>query len=214
MAKITAETTTTATIRPIAIADNPPSWVVCLFVSSSSVFHKVVVVPDDDIFVGKDEAVAEAVDVPTRFDEVVSRWFVVDTGISDLELVVVLELEYIVCVVENVFSVEVVEAITGGESVVCDDGYEDWDVDICNVEVDVGDRVSIVDDVDRWPNVEEGVCENVDIVETAEVNVADICVVSLPVQSKVQSNTLDEAKHCKQLSLLLNVPLCMQVPFI
>lgn len=47
------------------------------------------------------------------------------------------------------FSVEVVEAIAGGESVVCDDGYEDWDVDICNVEVDDGDRVSIVDDVDR-----------------------------------------------------------------
>lgn len=145
MAKITAETTTTATIRPIAIADNPPSWVVCLFVSSSSVFHKVVVVPDDDIFVGKDEAVAETVDVPTRFEEVVSRCFVVDTGISDLELVVVLELEFIVCVVENVFSVEVVEAIAGGESVVCDDGYENWDVDEGNVEVEVGDRGFIVD---------------------------------------------------------------------
>lgn len=192
MAKITAETTTTATIRPIATADNPSSWVVCLFVSSSSVFRKVVVVPDDDIFVGKDEAVAEAVDVLTRFEEVVSCCFAVDTGVSDSELIVVLELKYICCVVEDVFSVKVVEAIAGGESVVCDNGCEDnivdWDVDIGNVEVDVGDRSSIVDDVDRGPIVEEDVGEDVDIVEAAEGFAVDISVVSVLVQSKTNTS--------------------------
>lgn len=194
MAQITAETTTTVTIRPIATADNPSSWVVCLFVASSSVFLKVVVVPDDGIVV--DEVEAEA--------EFVSRCFVVDTGVSDSELIVVLELEYIDCVVEeDVFSVEVVETIARGESVVCDNGYEDnmvnWDVDIGNVEVD--DRGSIADDVDRGPMVEE------DVGEAAEGFVVDIGVVSVLVQSNVQSNALDEAKHCQQLSLFLNVPL-------
>lgn len=107
MAKITAEATTIATIRPIAATDNPSSWIVCLFVSLSSVFLKVIVVPDDDIFVGKYEAVAAAVDV-------LSCCFVVDTGVSNSELIVVLELEYIVCVFEDVFSMEVVEAIAEG----------------------------------------------------------------------------------------------------
>lgn len=142
MAKITATTTAIATMRPIATADNPSSWVVCLFVALPSVLLKVVVVPDDDIVVD------EAVVVPTRFEEVVSCCFVVDTGVSDSELIVV----------EDVFSVKVVEAIAGGESVVCNNGYEDnvvdWDVDIGYVEVDVGDRSSIVDDVDRGPIVE------------------------------------------------------------
>lgn len=174
MAQITAETTTTVTIRPIATADNPSSWVVCLFVASSSVFLKVVVVPDDGIVV--DEVEAEA--------EFVSRCFVVDTGVSDSELIVVLELEYIDCVVEeDVFSVEVVETIARGESVVCDNGYEDnmvnWDVDIGNVEVD--DRGSIADDVDRGPMVEE------DVGEAAEGFVVDIGVVSVLVQSKTNT---------------------------
>lgn len=107
MAKITTETTTMATIRPIAATDNPSSWIVCLFVSLSSVFLKVRVVPDDNIFVGKYEAVAEAVDV-------LSCCFVVDTGVSNSELIVVLALEYIVCVFDDVFSMEVVEAIAEG----------------------------------------------------------------------------------------------------
>lgn len=108
MAKITTEATTIAAIRLIATTDNPSSWVVCLSVSSSSVFLKVIVVPDDDIFVGKYEAVAEAVDVPKRFEEVLSCCFVVVTGVSNSELIVDLELEYIVCVFEDVFSMEVV----------------------------------------------------------------------------------------------------------
>lgn len=108
MAKITTEATTIAAIRHIATTDNPSSWVVCLSVFSSSVFLKVIVVPDDDIFVGKYEAVAEAVDVPKRFEEVLSCCFVVVTGVSNSELIVDLELEYIVCVFEDVFSMEVV----------------------------------------------------------------------------------------------------------
>lgn len=179
MVKIIVEIIIMVIIRFIVIVDNFFFWVVCLFVFFLLVFYKVVVVLDDDIFVGKDEIVVEVVDVLIWFDEVVLCWFVVDIGIFDLELVVVFEFEYIVCVVENVFFVEVVEVIVGGEFVVCDDGYENWDVDICNVEVDVGDRVFIVDDVDRWLNVEEGVGEIVDIVEIVEVNVVDICVVFL-----------------------------------
>lgn len=83
MAKITVATTTTATIRPIATADILSFWVVCLFVCSSSLIPKVVVVPDDvtftvDIVVGKDKVVDEAVDEKTPFEEGVSGCFVVD----------------------------------------------------------------------------------------------------------------------------------------
>lgn len=84
MAKITATTTATATMRPIATADNPSSWVVCLFVASPSVLLKVVVVPEVGSFtvdvVGKVEVEDEAADVTIPFEEVVSGCFVVDTN--------------------------------------------------------------------------------------------------------------------------------------
>lgn len=76
IAKITALTTQTATMRPIATADNSSSWVIGLFVASLSVSIKVVVAPDDKIFtvevVGKGDIVDEAVDVITPFEDVVS----------------------------------------------------------------------------------------------------------------------------------------------
>lgn len=195
MAKIRAATTPMATITPIATVDNPSLLAVCWFVASSSVLLKVKVAPDDD----KDEVVTDAVNELAWFEEAVSRCLVIDTDFSDSELSVVIELEYIVCVVEYVFSSEVIEAIAGGESVVWDnDCIVDSDVDITNVGVNVVDITDVgVDGVDRGSIATE----------------VDGGVVSVLVQS-VQSNALDEAKHCQQLLLLLNVPFCMQVPFM
>lgn len=82
MAKITATTTATATMRPIATADNPSSWVVCLFFASPSVLLKVVVIPEVKPFtvdvVGEVEVEDEAADETIPLEEVVSGCFVVD----------------------------------------------------------------------------------------------------------------------------------------
>lgn len=83
MATITATTTATATMRPIATADNPSTWFVCLFVASSSELLKILVVPEFKPFtvdvVGRVEVVDRAADVTTPFKEVVPGCFVVDT---------------------------------------------------------------------------------------------------------------------------------------
>lgn len=83
MATITATTTTTATMRPIATADNPSAWLVCLFVASSSALLKVLVVPEVIPFtvdvVGKVGVVEKVADVTLPFKEVVPGCFVVDT---------------------------------------------------------------------------------------------------------------------------------------
>lgn len=105
---------------------------------------------------------------------------------------------------------EVVGAIDRSEPVVWDkvpdNGIVDWDVAMGDV-VDVA-MYDVGDDVDRGPideDVEDGAGEEI---------VVDMNVASVLVQSHVQSNALDKAKHCQQLSLLFNVPFCMQVPFI
>lgn len=83
MATITATTTATATMRPIATADNPSTWFVCLFVASSSELLKILVVPEFKPFtvdvVGRVEVVDKAADVTIPFKEVVPGCFVVDT---------------------------------------------------------------------------------------------------------------------------------------
>lgn len=107
--------------------------------------------------------------------------------------------------------VELVGAIDKGERVVWDKVPDNGIVD-CDVAMDDvvdGDMDNANDDVDRGPTVEEDVDKG-----TAEEDIVDMGVPSVLVQSKVQSNELDKAKHCQQLSLLFNVPLFMQVPFI
>lgn len=106
---------------------------------------------------------------------------------------------------------EVVGAIDRGEPVVWDkvpdNGIVDCDVargDVVDVDMD-----DVGDDVDRGPIVEEDVEDG-----AGEEIVVDMYVASVLVQSHVQSNALDKAKHRQQLSLLFNVPLCIQVPFI
>lgn len=106
---------------------------------------------------------------------------------------------------------EVVGAIDRGEPVVWDkvpdNGIVDCDVardDVVDVDMD-----DVGDDVDRGLIVEEDVEDG-----AGEEIVVDMYVASVLVQSHVQSNALDEAKHRQQLSLLFNVPLCIQVPFI
>lgn len=129
-ATITVATTTTAMISPIATADISSFWVVCVFVCSSLVLPKVEVLPDDetftvDILVGKDEVVDEAVDVKTSFD---SGCLVVEAGVWNSVVIVVLEIEYIDCVLEDVFlTSEVVEVdgpFDGGDPVVWDNVAE------------------------------------------------------------------------------------------
>lgn len=135
-------------------------------------------------------------------------------------VIVVLEIEFIDCVVEDVFlTSEVVEIegpIDGGDPVVWDnvaeDDIVDWDVAMDDgVDVNVNDVVEIVD---RGPIVEEGAVEDNGVVEADAGNVVGMNVVSVLVQSHVQSYALDWAEHRQQLSLLFNVPLCMQVPFM
>lgn len=135
-------------------------------------------------------------------------------------VIVVLEIEFIDCVVEDVFlTSEVVEVegpIDGGDPVVWDnvaeDDIVDWDVAMDDgVDVNVNDVVEIVD---RGPIVEEGAVEDNGVVEADAGNVVGMNVVSVLVQSHVQSYALDWAEHCQQLLLLFNVPLCMQVPFM
>lgn len=135
-------------------------------------------------------------------------------------VIVVLEIEFIDCVVEDVFlTSEVVEVegpIDGGNPVVWDnvaeDDVVDWDVAMDDgVDVNVNDVVEIVD---RGPIVEEGAVKDNGVVEADAGNVVGMNVVSVLVQSHVQSYALDWAEHRQQLSLLFNVPLCMQVPFM
>lgn len=106
---------------------------------------------------------------------------------------------------------EVVGAIERGEPVVWakvpDNDKVDCDVardDVVDVDMD-----DIGDNVDRGPIVEEDIEDG-----AGEKIVVDMYVASVLVQFHVQSNVLDKAKHCQQLSLLFNVPLCIQVPFI
>lgn len=108
MVKIMIEVIIIVVIRYIVIIDNFFFWVVCLFVFLLLVFFKVIVVLDDDIFVGKYEVVVEVVDVLKWFEEVLLCCFVVVIGVFNLELIVDFEFEYIVCVFEDVFLMEVV----------------------------------------------------------------------------------------------------------
>lgn len=105
-------------------------------------------------------------------------------------VIVVLEIEFIDCVVEDVFlTSEVVEVegpIDGGNPVVSDnvaeDDIVDWDVAMDDgVDVNVNDVVEIVD---RGPIVDEGAVEDNGVVEADAGNVVGMNVVSVLVQSK------------------------------
>lgn len=199
MAIITVATTTTAMIIPIATADIPSFCVVCLFDCSSLVLPKVVVLPDDetiteDIFVGKDDVVDEAVDVKTSFD---SGCLGVDAGVWNSVVIVVLEIEYIDCVVEDVFLtsevVEVESPFDGDDPVVWDNVADDDIVD-CDVAMDDDDLNvnDVVENVDRgWIVGDEAVEDiDVDVVEADAGNVVGMNVVSVLVQSKTYTRKL------------------------
>lgn len=187
MATITATTTATATMRPIATADNPSTWIVCLFVASSSELLKILVVPEFKPFtvdvVGRVEVVDKAADVTIPFKEVVPGCFVVDTDPWVPTFFVVLS-----CVVEDVVCTlkvaEVVGAIDRGEPVVWDkvpdNGIVDCDVardDVVDVDMD-----DVGDDVDRGLIVEE----DVEVGAWEEI-VVDMYVASVLVQSKTKN---------------------------
>lgn len=187
MATITATTTATATMRPIATADNPSTWFVCLFVASSSELLKILVVPEFKPFtvdvVGRVEVVDKAADVTIPFKEVVPGCFVVDTDPWVPTFFVVLS-----CVVEDVVCTlkvaEVVGAIDRGETVVWDkvpdNGIVDCDVardDVVDVDMD-----DVGDDVDRGLIVEE----DVEVGAWEEI-VVDMYVASVLVQSKTKN---------------------------
>lgn len=199
MAIITVATTTTAMIIPIATADISSFWVVCLFDCSSLVLPKVVVLPDDetiteDIFVGKDDVVDEAVDVKTSFD---SGCLGVDAGVWNSVVIVVLEIEYIDCVVEDVFLtsevVEVESPFDGGDPVVWDNVADDDIVD-CDVAMDDDDLNvnDVVENVDKgWIVGDEAVEDiDVDVVEADAGNVVGMNFVSVLVQSKTYTRKL------------------------
>lgn len=180
MATITATTTATATMRPIATADNPSTWFVCLFVE----LLKILVVPEFKPFtvdvVGKVEVVEKAADVTIPFKEVVPGCFVVDTADPTFFVVLSCVVEDVVCTLKVA---EVVGAIDRGEPVVWDkvpdNGIVDCDVardDVVDVDMD-----DVGSDVDRGPIVEEDVEDG-----AGEEIVVDMYVASVLVQSKAK----------------------------
>lgn len=88
------------------------------------------------------------------------------------------------------------------------------EVKVVDETVEVSTRVVKV--VSRCFVVDTDVSDPIAVLELGYVEefAFDIDSVAVLVQLNVQSIALDEAKHCQQLSLLLNVPLCMQVPFM
>lgn len=88
------------------------------------------------------------------------------------------------------------------------------EVKVVDETVEVSTRVEKI--VSRCFVVDTDVSDPIAVLELGYVEgfAVDIDSVAVLVQLNVQSIALDEAKHCQQLSLLLNVPLCMQVPFM
>lgn len=119
-------------MRHIATADNPSSWIVCLFFDSPSILLTVVVAPDDETF-SIDIIIGMKEDVTISLEEVVSSCLVVDTDAWDPTFIFVYELADIVEVFLKSEMIGVVSVFDKSESFVWDNCAEN---DIVDLDVD------------------------------------------------------------------------------